>query len=233
MSPDTLVILSAFMLGLVGSLHCIGMCGGIAGMLHAASSGSKPGLPLGAQWRMTLAYNGGRITSYMIAGGIASLLGVSLIGIVGKESGRAMAQVVSGLFMILLGLYLTGWWNALAPIEKLGMRLWRRISPLTRYFLPIDTYPRALAAGAVWGWLPCGLVYSALAMVMMTGKPLIAMAAMGAFGFGTLPVVSAVGMLSGDNGLMRRPVVRKVAGSLVVLFGVAMFTGIGMSHGAH
>ncbi len=233
MSPDALIIISAFMLGLVGSLHCIGMCGGIAGMLHAASSTAGPDQSLGAQWRMTLAYNGGRIASYMLAGGLAALLGVSLMGLIGKDSGRALAQVVSGLFMILLGLYLTGWWNALAPVEKLGMRLWRRISPLTRHFLPINSYGRALAAGAIWGWLPCGLVYSALAMVLMTGKPLTAMAAMGAFGFGTLPVVSAVGMLSGENGLMRRPVVRKIAGSLVMLFGVAMFTGIGISHGSH
>ena len=70
-------------------------------------------------------------------------------------------------------------------------------------------------------------------MVLTTGKPVTGMLAMGAFGFGTLPVVSAVAMLSGENGLMRRPAVRKVAGSLVMLFGVAMFTGIGMSHGAH
>ena len=70
-------------------------------------------------------------------------------------------------------------------------------------------------------------------MVLVTGKPLTAMAAMGAFGFGTLPVVSAVGMLSGENGPMRRPLVRKIAGSLVMLFGVAIFTGIGISHGSH
>jgi sulfite exporter TauE/SafE len=232
MTPDLLIVVSAFLLGLLGSLHCIGMCGGIAGMLHAASATTPESRSPRRRWTMTLAYNGGRIASYMLAGAIAALIGVSLLGLLGRETGRNVAQLFSGLFMILLGLYLTGWWNALAPIERIGLKLWRRLSPVTRHLLPITGYGRAIAAGAIWGWLPCGLVYSALALVMANGKPLTGAIAMGVFGLGTLPVVAAVGMLSGESGLMRRPLVRKIAGSLIMLFGMAMFTGLTISHGA-
>ncbi len=232
MTADILIIASAFLLGLLGSMHCVGMCGGIAGMLHAATASVPANRTPRRRWLMTLAYNGGRIGSYAAAGAIAALAGVTLLAMLGEESGRALAQVVSGLFMILLGLYLTGWWNALAPVERIGMQLWRRLSPLTRHLLPVDGYGRALAAGMIWGWLPCGLVYSALALVLASGRPLTGAAAMGAFGLGTLPAVSAVGLLGGEGGPMRRPLVRKVAGSLIMLFGVAMFTGLTMHQGA-
>ena len=232
MTPDTLIIASAGLLGLLGSLHCVGMCGGIAGMLHAATVTVPANRAPRRRWLMTLAYNGGRIGSYVVAGAIAALAGVTLLAMLGEESGRALAQLVSGLFMILLGLYLTGWWNALAPVERIGMQLWRRLSPLTRHLLPVDGYGRAFAAGMIWGWLPCGLVYSALALVLASGRPLTGAVAMGAFGLGTLPAVVVAGLLGGEGGPMRLPVVRRVAGSLILLFGVAMFTGLAMSQGA-
>ena len=232
MTPDGLIVISAFMLGLLGSLHCVGMCGGIAGMLHAAAESVPQNRSSRRRWGLTLAYNAGRISSYALAGAIAALVGFSVLGLLGKEASRSIAHIFSGLFMILLGLYLTGWWNALAPIERLGLKLWQRVSPLTRNLLPITGYGRAVAVGALWGWLPCGLVYSALALVLASGKPLTGAIAMGAFGLGTLPMVSAVGMLSGEKGLMRRPAIRKIAGSLIVLFGIAMFTGLTQSHAA-
>lgn len=226
MTPDILIIVSALLLGLLGSLHCVGMCGGIAGMLHAAAVSVPANRTPRRRWLMTLAYNGGRIGSYMVAGAIAAFAGVTLLALLGEESGRTLAQVVSGLFMILLGLYLTGWWNALAPVERIGMQLWRRLSPLTRHLLPVDGYGRALVAGMVWGWLPCGLVYSALALVLASGRPLNGALAMGAFGLGTLPMVSLAGFLGGEGGFTRRPMVRRLAGSLILLFGAAMFTGL-------
>lgn len=232
MTPDILIIASAFLLGLLGSLHCVGMCGGIAGMLHAATVSVPANRMPRRRWLITLAYNGGRIGSYAVAGAIAALAGVTLLTMLGAETGRALAQIVSGLFMILLGLYLTGWGNALAPVERIGMQLWRRLSPLTRHLLPVDGYGRAFAAGMIWGWLPCGLVYSALALVLASGRPLAGAVAMGAFGFGTLPAVAAAGLLGGEGGPMRRPMVRRVAGSLIMLFGIAMFTGLTLPPGA-
>ena len=231
MSPDILIVISAFLLGLLGSLHCVGMCGGIAGTLHAAAESVEHNRTAQRRWLMTLAFNGGRITSYMLAGAIAALVGFSLIGLLGKETSRSVAHLFSGLFMILLGLYLTGWWNVLAPIERIGLQLWQRISPLMRHLLPVTGYGRAFAVGAMWGWLHCGLVYSALALVLASGKPVTGAIAMGAFGLGTLPLVATVGILSGKSGMMRRPFVRKIAGSMIMLFGIVMFTGLAQSHG--
>ena len=162
---------------------------------------------------------------------MAALVGLSLLGLLGEETSRSAAHLFSGLFMILLGMYLTGWWNALAPVERIGLKLWQRVSPLMRPLLPVTGYGRALAVGAIWGWLPCGLVYSALALVLASGKPLTGALAMTAFGLGTVPLVATVGLLSGREGLMRRPLVRKVAGSLIMLFGIVMFTGLAQSHG--
>ncbi len=233
MSVDGLVIITAFILGLLGSLHCLAMCGGIAGMLHAATVSAPVDHAPRRRWSITLAYHAGRIGSYMAAGGIVAFAGVTLMGLLGQETARSVAQLLGGLFMVLLGLYLTGWWNALAPIERLGLQLWRRISPLTRRLLPITGYRRALGVGAIWGWMPCGLVYSALALVMASGRPLTGALAMGAFGLGTLPMVIAAGYLGGEAGLLRKPVVRQVAGSLIMLFGAAMFTGLTLSHGYH
>ncbi len=226
MTPAMAIILTALMLGLLGSLHCVGMCGGIAGLLHAPNAVSGGAPASGQRWRMILVYNSGRIGSYMLAGALAAQTGISLLGLMGVDSSRMLAQMIGGLFMILLGLYLAGWWNALAPLERLGLKLWRWLAPLTRHFLPMDRYSRVLAVGILWGWLPCGLVYSALALVLASGDPLIGMVAMGAFGIGTLPVVSALSALGGEEGLVRRPLVRKAAGFVIVLLGASLFTGL-------
>ena len=89
-----------------------------------------------------------------------------------RELARGVGAVVAGLFMIALGLYLGGWWRGLALLERAGTGLWRRVQPLGRRLLPVDSVAKALAAGAIWGWLPCGLVYAALAWSLSAGGPL-------------------------------------------------------------
>lgn len=232
MTPEALVVITAFIIGLVGSLHCAGMCGGIVSMLHAGQKIAAR-RNLRSAWIASMAFNGGRIMSYAIAGALAATVGVSVVGIAGHEVGHTIMQMLGGLFMIALGLYLTGWWNGLAVVEKLGLKVWKKLSPMARGILPITSHIGALKAGALWGWLPCGLVYSALILVMSTGDPLTGAAAMIAFGLGTLPMLAVIGIASERVSIVSKPLVRQSAGVMVMLFGVMVFTGTSMLSGGH
>ena len=232
MMPDALIVTTGFIIGLVGSLHCAGMCGGIVSMLHAGQKIS-PEQNLRSAWIASMAFNGGRIMSYAIAGALAASVGVSVLGLAGQELGHTVMQMLGGLFMIALGLYLTGWWNGLAVVERLGLRVWQKLSPIARGVLPITSYIGALKAGALWGWLPCGLVYSALVLVMSSGDPLTGAAAMLAFGLGTLPMLAGIGIASERVSISSKPLVRQSAGVMVMLFGVMVFTGTSLMTGGH
>jgi uncharacterized protein len=153
--------LTAFLAGLLGGVHCVGMCGGIVGAITF-------GLPREAQsdglrlFAFHALYNLGRIFSYTLAGALMGGLGALLIQWMPLQQAQQGLLLVAGAFMILLGLYLGGWWKILGRVERLGERVWRRLEPLGRRLLPVRTPGQALGVGALWGWLPCGLVYTML-----------------------------------------------------------------------
>lgn len=190
------LIVSALITGFLGSVHCVAMCGGIVGALSVGGT-ARPSIPIhlqaGALARssrgLPLAYNGGRILSYTIAGALAGLVGTGLY------DGVALARVgnvIAGLFMIALGLYLAAWWRGLAALENLGAKLWRKIEPYGRALLPPRTLKQGFALGMVWGWLPCGMVYTALAGALASGDMLHGALVMFAFGVGTLPMLLGI-----------------------------------------
>ncbi|MCP4407510.1 MAG: sulfite exporter TauE/SafE family protein [Gammaproteobacteria bacterium] len=228
--PDQITALAAFLVGLLGSVHCIGMCGGIVGALTL-------GLPpatrnsAAAMLAYLLAYNIGRISSYAVAGMILGSLGQQFyalgdIGITGWIS-----QWLSGLFMIALGIYLIGWTKVLAPLERAGTHLWRKIEPLGKRFLPIKSVGQALGLGLVWGWLPCGMVYSVLVWAMMAGDALRGTQIMVAFGLGTLPMLLLMGGAARWLGsLVRKNWIRRTAGILIITFGLV---GLLLPHAHH
>jgi len=221
--------LAAFLAGLLGSVHCVGMCGGISGALTmglpAAVRQSYPRL-----LPYLLAYNGGRILSYVTAGVLMGALGAQLGAGFAPQTAITVGRMISGAFMLALGLYIAGWWNALAGLERLGGTLWRRIEPLGRGLLPPTGLAQALGLGLVWGWLPCGLVYSALAWSLAAGGALQGGAIMLAFGLGTLPTLIAMGAAARWLKLVtRRPRVRQAAGALILGFGLYML----FAPGAH
>jgi sulfite exporter TauE/SafE len=210
----SLAILGAvFLTGLLGGVHCAGMCGGIIAALSGQAAAGR--------WHLHLGYNLGRIASYGVAGalaGTAGSLGLLLDGMLPVQMGL---YVLADLMLIVLGLYLAGISSVAARLEGMGGWLWRRIQPLTRRFLPADTWPRALGLGLVWGWLPCGLVYGILLMAVMAGDALNGAAIMLAFGLGTLPNLLFAGLAwRRVAGAVRARPVRLAAGSLVLGFGV-------------
>ena len=213
-------LLSALIAGIFGSLHCVAMCGGIATALGVSTSGKHSKL-------LSLAYQLGRITSYAIAGALVAFLGTQLVS---EDRTIAMGlRLVSILFMVGLGLYLAGWFPKFAHIERLGLPIWRKISPLSKRLLPIKSVWQAIALGFLWGWLPCGLVYSILLWSVSAPDALSGALVMVSFGIGTLPAMFLMSL--GANQLlvyMSQPIIRKIAG--VVVISLAGYSFASMIH---
>ena len=215
--PDS-AYLALFLVGLLGGTHCVGMCGGIVGALSL-------GAP--ARWSMHLAYNAGRILSYAAAGALAGALGAASLTLEGQAPVRLGLYLLANLMLVALGLYLLGVTRALAFTERAGQHLWRRLQPLTRRFLPARTVAQTFPLGLLWGWLPCGLVYSALATALGAGSPARGALLMLAFGLGTLPNLLLAGILLARlNEFVRRPAVRIASGLLVLGFGIYGLIGL-------
>lgn len=217
--PELLpLMISAMVLGVLGGGHCLGMCGGLMGALTLA-------IPVEQRRRrleLLLAYNLGRILSYGCAGLLLGLGGWALA----NSPAAMLLRIVAGLLLICMGLYLGGWWSGLTRIEALGRGLWRFIQPLAKRLLPVTSLPRALLLGALWGWLPCGLVYSTLLWAASQGSAIDSALLMLTFGLGTLPVLIASGLAAQRlNQLLRQRSVRMAGGLLVIVFGLWTLPG--------
>lgn len=226
--------LAAFLVGLLGGVHCIGMCGGIVGALSMGlqQDTARAGRTL---WPELLAYNGGRILSYTLAGAVMGGLGALAADMAAMHGARLWLQLLAALFMIAMGLYLGGWWFGLAQLERAGQRLWALISPLGRRLMPVRHAGQALALGLLWGWLPCGLIYSVLAWSMAAGGALEGAGLMLSFGLGTLPNLMLMGLAALKlKAWMHRVWVRRGAGLLVLGFGLyGLFAGVWAMRGAY
>jgi len=219
----TWAILSvALTTGLLGGVHCAGMCGGIVTAFANAST------PKARPWLMPLGYNAGRIASYALAGAMAGAIGSLGLMLDHLLPVQIALYAAANVLLIGLGLYLAGIAGPIVRLERLGRGLWSRLSPLTSRFLPADSVPKAFALGILWGWLPCGLVYTMLFTALLSGNPLSGAAIMLAFGLGTLPnLIAAAALLRRSNTWLRGRVARLLAGSVVLGFGV-----YGLAHAA-
>jgi uncharacterized protein len=211
--------LAAFLAGLLGGVHCAGMCGGIAASLAAASRG-----PSAARH---LAFNAGRIASYGVAGAAAGFAGGALLHAGPLIAAQTVLFVVANALMLLLGLYVAGWSRMVPRMEAAGGAIWRRLEPVRRSVLPIDSTAKALGAGAIWGWVPCGLVYAMLTLALAAGGPVDGALVMLAFGLGTLPNLLLAGYAAQRMlEVRRRAWVRQLAGTLIVALAIVGFVRV-------
>jgi sulfite exporter TauE/SafE len=229
-----------FMIGLLGSVHCAGMCGGIVGAFSVAPVRRFPvpvittrPAPATALVRV-LAYNSGRIASYATAGALAGGLAGGARALTHMAAIETAGYWLANLMLVALGLYLMDAWRGLARLEQLGRHLWQRIEPATARLLPLDSPQKLLALGALWGWLPCGMVYSVLLTAMLSGSAAGGASVMLAFGLGTLPMLLSLGLAGAPlrSWIGRRPV-RLACGLVVLGFGVLglVRAWFGISHG--
>ncbi|SEA31363.1 sulfite exporter TauE/SafE family protein [Microbulbifer marinus] len=214
-------IAAALAIGFLGSSHCIGMCGGIAGALGMAVPGQK------TAWLQLTSYSAGRLGSYTLMGAVAGALGAAALPTL------TPLRLLAGFMLIAMALYIAGVWRGLVWLEKGGAYLWRYLQPLSARLLPVRSAGQALALGSLWGWLPCGLVYSALTFALAQGSSERAALAMLAFGLGTVPAMFATGAAAATvRGIVQRPAVRMLFAGAILLFGSWTLWGA-LGHGGH
>jgi sulfite exporter TauE/SafE len=218
------LLLAAWLTGLAGgSGHCLGMCGGIVGMLGVRQ---QPGL---AGYATLLAAHVGRVAGYALAGALSA----SRAGRPPEPCSASTASPCCGaaaVLVVLIGLQLLLGRPLLAALERRGAKLWRYVAPLVRGLLPPRTPLRALAVGALWGWLPCGLVYAQLTVAAASGSALTGALVMASFGIGTVLALSVLSTLLHSIGLGRLP--RQASGALLLVFGLWTALPLVMPHGA-
>ncbi|MBT4836331.1 MAG: sulfite exporter TauE/SafE family protein [Methylococcales bacterium] len=220
--PEEITFVAAFLIGLFGSIHCAGMCGGVVGLLTIGLDTKEK-----KSWKKTLpyllCYNSGRIFSYMIAGGLLGLVGSAATMHLSHQHGHSINLWVSSLFLIALGLYLANIWPVLQYLEKVGAKLWKIIEPFGRQILPINNLLHAFVLGGVWGWLPCGLVYSVLGWSLMASSWWHGSLLMLFFGLGTLPMLISMGSATQWLTKMTQAMmVRRVIGIGMIVTGVVL-----------
>jgi len=217
MTTEILPALGAALLtGILGSAHCVGMCAGIAGLIAVQAEVHS----LRARVPLAIAYNAGRLLSYALLGLLVATLGSGAVALTPALAGPV--RMLAGGIIILIGLQIAFDWRLLLPLERMGGTLWSMLAPLARRLLPVSSAPRALALGLVWGWLPCGLVYSVLLIAAGSSRPLDGALVMLAFGAGTLPAMLTASLGAARlSQLMRRRDARLGLGLVIVILGLA------------
>ncbi len=214
---EQVTLFSVFLTGLFGSVHCVGMCGGIVGALTVCLPHQVRQSPFHVTLYLII-YNLGRLSSYTIAGLLVGLIGSQLTHSLLPETFHQFSMWISGIFMIALGLHLGQWWQTLAFLERMGHHVWCRVEPLGRHLLPVKTPLQAYGMGLVWGWLPCGLIYSVLVLPLTAKSAWQGGLLMFAFGSGTLPMMLSVGATTHwFSAHIRKLIVQRIIGILIIL----------------
>ncbi|WP_028115457.1 sulfite exporter TauE/SafE family protein [Ferrimonas senticii] len=213
---------AAMLVGLLGGGHCFGMCGGIVGAFSQGLPASQR-LTLQGRLRFTLSYNLGRISSYVLAGLLVGASSAALTTISQLDSLISLLQLAAAVMLMLMGLYLGQWFYGLVVIEKLGRPWWRLLTPIRTKLGTVDRPAKAVAAGMIWGWLPCGLVYSTLTWALASGNPLDGALIMFGFGLGTLPALFAMGAATDSLAtLIQHKNVKKISAIVLIAYAIQM-----------
>ena len=206
----SITFFTLFLLGFFGGTHCVGMCGG----LSSAFALQLP--PHLNRLGLIVLLNLGRISSYVLIGlivGLVGQIGISLDDTRWLQNGLYIA---ANILLLLLGLYLAGLSTAATQIERIGRPIWKRLNPILNRLLPIKSVPACFGVGMLWGWLPCGLVYSASLYALGSGNAVQGGLYMLAFALGTLPNLLAMGIFAAQlKTLLQRRAIRLCAGLLV------------------
>jgi len=217
-TADVISLSAAFVAGAAGSTHCFAMCGGLAGAF-----GMRARAVDGGAFGNALSYHVGRLGGYSLAGAICGFLGATLQAALDLARIGSWLRIASGVLLLLIALRMLSPWNPLQWLETLGAKFWRRLMPLTQRTSSLNARTQAVALGFLWGWLPCGLVYSMLLFAALGGNPLHGSAILLAFGLGTLPAMLTSTVLASQvQQLLRNRWPRFASGILLLMLGAWM-----------
>ena len=218
-ATGAIALSAAFLAGIAGSAHCLVMCGGLSGALSMRSRANTHS-SRGA-WREASLQHAGRLGGYATAGALFGLFGASLQSLVDLPMLATIARVAAGMLVILIAVRVLFGLNALPWIESLGARFWKLVQPLAKHAVGSRGPARNLLLGLLWGWLPCGLVYSVLLLAALGGDALRGAGVMLAFGAGTLPAMM-IGSVAATH--LTRAIAarggRQLSGAILLLFGL-------------
>jgi sulfite exporter TauE/SafE len=218
-AASTIALSAALIAGISGSAHCFAMCGGLAGALsmRTRSSAAKAS----AAMREALLHQIGRMSGYASAGALFGWVGGALQSWLDLPRMAAILRLAGGALIVLVAMRLLSGWNLLAWPERIGARLWRKLQPLTRLAANRQGASRSLLLGLLWGWLPCGLVYSMLVFATLSGDALRGAAIMLAFGAGTLPAMWTSSVFASQlTRVLQKHGARRLSGALLLVFGI-------------
>lgn len=218
MNAAPIGLTAAFVAGVAGSAHCLAMCGGLSGALgmRARKLGARPA----RTFLHTLAQQVGRVGSYALAGALCGSVGELLAALLDLSGLARGLRVVAGLVLIAISLRVLVGWRPFGAVERAGATVWMRLSPLARSIRQ-DHLGGSLLMGAVWGWMPCGMVYSMLLFAAMSGSAVYGAATMSMFGLGTWPSMLGGSLLSAQAWrLSASRGLHTVAGALLLAFGL-------------
>lgn len=214
---SSLTVTACFMIGLMSTLHCWAMCGGISTLLSFGTNAQAPD-SRSKSVMTAVFYNTGRIFSYGVIGLMIGLMSSATIQKIFAGNGHLYLQLLSSCLLILIALHILGWFSKITLLEKIGSGLWGRVQRIAKLFLPIDSLLKAFIVGSLWGWLPCGMVYSVLLLAATAEEPVVSMVYMLAFGMGTLPGMMMASLASqGFRAKLDVVMIRYVFGTLIIL----------------
>ncbi|HET9764200.1 MAG TPA: sulfite exporter TauE/SafE family protein [Casimicrobiaceae bacterium] len=234
------VLLSAWLLGTIGSVHCLGMCGGFVAAAAARDGATRktaPLLPASAMLRRQLVYHAGRVSCYAALGaafGAAGAAALQMTALLPLQ--RSLFLLANGL-LLALGVSLAAGTPGFAGLQRAGAAVFARVLPAVQPILSLPGASGRLALGFVWGLVPCGLVYSVLPLALFAGGIWQGALVMLAFGAGTVPALAAAGLALRLPGTVlggRRW--RYLAGAIVIAFALAglyrtVFASDALAHG--
>ena len=218
-TANAISLSAAFVAGIAGSAHCFAMCGGLAGAFGMRARAANASGAFGN----ALSYHVGRLSGYTVAGAICGLLGATLQSVLDLARIGSWLRIASGVLLLLIALRMLSPWNPLHWLETLGAKFWRRLQPLTQKTGTLHGPAQGIALGFLWGWLPCGLVYSMLLFAALSGNASTGGAILLAFGLGTLPSMLTSTVLAAHvQRLLSNRWPRFASGILLVLLGAWM-----------
>ena len=219
------VLISAWLVGALGGLHCLSMCGGFVAAITARDQrvgGVSPLLPRKAIVHQQMGYHAGRIFTYTLLGAAFGAGGAALLKAADLLTLQRAMYVFANALLLVLGVRLAlntqghGW------LQRAGARIFGAVLPVVRPLLQQPGTRARMALGLLWGLVPCALIYSVLPLAMFAGGSWQGATVMLAFGLGTLPNLAAAGLFFERTKLLfERGTLRLAAGALLTAFAVA------------